>query len=102
MHVPEETNTYTNLYPFYVDFGAVGIAVFSVLYGLLYGFLYKKSRTGGKLELILYSISLTFLLMEFIGEFVFTNLSQYLQYITFAAIPFLVGNRQNDQLPALK
>ena len=102
VHIPEETNTYTNLYPFYVDFGAVGIAVFSVLYGLLYGFLYKKSRTGGKLELILYSISLTFLLMEFIGEFVFTNLSQYLQYIIFAAIPFLVGNKQNNQLHALK
>lgn len=102
VNIPEITNTYTNLYPFYVDFGAAGVVIFSVLYGLLYGFLYKKSRTGGKMELILYSISLTFVLLEFIGDFVFTNLSQYLQYIFFAALPFLVGNRQDNQLPALK
>ncbi len=103
VYIPEMTNTYTHLYPFYIDFGAAGVAVFSVLYGLLYGFLYKKSRTGGKMELIIYAISLTFLLMEFIGDFVFTNLSQYLQYIFFAAIPFLVTSRQgNDKLPAIK
>ena len=52
------------------------------------GYLYKKSRTGGKLELILYAIFLTFVLMEFIGEFIFTNFSITIQYVFFAILTF--------------
>lgn len=92
--VPEITNTYTNMYPFYKDFGFLGVFIFSIIYGLFYGFLYKKSRTGGKLELVLYAIFLTFVLMEFIGEFIFTNLSTSIQYIFFAVLPFLFKNNE--------
>ena len=95
--VPELTNTYTNLYPFYEDFGMVGIMVFSVVYGIIYGFLYKKSKTGGNMELIVFSIFATFLMMEFIGEFIFTNLSLTLQYIIFAAIPFMIPSRKETK-----
>lgn len=89
--IPDMTNTYTNMYPFYEDFGFAGVLVFSIVYGIFYGYLYKKSRTGGKLQLILYAIFLTFVLMEFIGEFLFTNMSATLQYVFFAALPFLLG-----------
>lgn len=92
--VPDITNTYTNMYPFYEDFGIVGVFVFSVVYGMFYGYLYKKTRTGGKFELMLYAIFLTFVMMEFIGEFIFTNLSTSLQYVFFAAIPFLFGKSE--------
>lgn len=54
--IPDITNTYTNMYPFYEDFGTPGVFLFSIIYGIFYGYLYKKSRTGGKLELILYAI----------------------------------------------
>lgn len=94
--VPNMTNTYTNMYPFYEDFGYVGVLVFSIVYGLFYGYLYKKSRTGGKFQLILYAIFLTFVLMEFIGEFLFTNMSATLQYIFFAFLPFAF-NRSRDE-----
>lgn len=95
--VPDITNTYTNMYPFYEDFGTVGVFVFSVVYGLFYGYLYKKSRTGGKLELMLYAIFLTFVMMEFIGEFIFTNFSTSLQYVFFAALPFLLGESKQTE-----
>lgn len=91
--VPDITNTYTNLYPFYVDFGMLGVFFFSIVYGGIYGYLYKKSKTGGKLELILYAVFLTFILMEFIGEFIFTNLSTFLQYIFFTALPFMFNKQ---------
>lgn len=97
VNVPNATNTYTNLYPFYEDFGLVGVFVFSMIYGAIYGALYKKARTGGKFELILYAILLTFVLMEFIGEFIFTNLSMFLQYLFFAVLPFLITDRQNEK-----
>lgn len=54
--IPDMTNTYTNMYPFYEDFGNIGVFVFSIVYGIFYGFLYKKSRTGGKIQLVLYAI----------------------------------------------
>lgn len=97
VNIPNATNTYTNLYPFYEDFGLVGVFVFSMIYGAIYGALYKKARTGGKFELILYAILLTFVLMEFIGEFIFTNLSMFLQYLFFAVLPFLITDRQNEK-----
>lgn len=92
--VPDMTNTYTNMYPFYEDFGFVGVFIFSIVYGIFYGYLYKKSRTGGKFQLILYAIFLTFVLMEFIGEFLFTNMSATLQYIFFAFLPFALNSSQ--------
>ena len=92
--IPDITNTYTNMYPFYEDFGIAGVFLFSIIYGIFYGYLYKKSRTGGKLELILYAIFLTFVLMEFIGEFIFTNFSITIQYIFFATLPFLFSKQK--------
>ena len=48
------------MYPFYEDFGNIGVFVFSIVYGIFYGFLYKKSRTGGKIQLVLYAIFFDF------------------------------------------
>ena len=99
--VPEITNTYTGLYPFYTDFGYTGVFVFSIIYGVMYGYLYKKSRTGGKSQLILYSIFLTFLLLEFLGEFIFTNLSMFLQYVFFAIFPFMIKAKSQQHSPCI-
>ena len=84
------------MYPFYEDFGTPGVFLFSIIYGIFYGYLYKKSRTGGKLELILYAIFLTFVLMEFIGEFIFTNFSITIQYVFFASLPFLFSKQKGN------
>lgn len=87
--VPELTNTYTILYPFYIDYGLWGILIFSMLYGWVYGVLYKKAMTGSKFAQILYAIALCFIVLQFIGEFFFTNLSQELQHIFFVILPFI-------------
>ena len=36
--------------------------------------------------------------MEFIGEFIFTNMSATIQYIFFAMLPFLFGNKKKEQV----
>lgn len=87
--VPVETNTYTVLYPFYKDFGTVGILFFSVIYGFIYGYLYKKTATGNKFALIIYAMFLNYIMLQFIGEFLFTNLSMEIQHLVFAILPFL-------------
>ncbi len=91
--VPELTNTYTVLYPFYIDFGMFGVFFFSLCYGCAYGFLYKKTVTGGKMAEVIYAIGLCFIMLEFIGEFFFTNLSQEIQHIFFVLLPFLFAKK---------
>lgn len=96
VYIPEMANTYSVLYPFYIDFGNVGVLLFSLLYGAFYGFLYKKSLGGNKMLLILYAIFFILLLLEFFAEQIFTNLSMTIQYIVFAVIPFMIGKEKNN------
>lgn len=92
--VPISTNTYTCLYPFYTDFGFVGLFVFSAIYGIFFGFLYKKNKSNSNFAQILYAIFLTFLLLEFIGEFIFTNLSLNIQYVVLTFLPFMFSKKE--------
>ena len=89
MNIPVETNTYTVLYPFYKDFGTSGVLFFSVIYGSVYGYLYKKTVTGNKFALIVYAMLLNYIILQFIGDFIFTNLSMEIQHLIFAILPFL-------------
>lgn len=93
VEVPGPTNTYTVMYPFYQDFGLGGVLVFSIVYGLFFGYLYRKASSGGKTATILYAVFVTFLVLAFIGEFIFTNLSQSIQYVIIALLPFLIKRR---------
>lgn len=92
--IPELANTYTVLSPFYVDFGYIGIVLFSIIYGVIYGYLYKKSKTGGTQELIIYAIFLVYLILEFFAELIFANLSMTIQYIILSILPFALNKKQ--------
>lgn len=94
VYVPDVVNTYTTLYPFYIDFGIVGIIFFAFIYGIIFGYLYKKAMTGSKIGLIIYAILLTFLFLEFIGEFIFTNMSMQIQYLFYVLLPFVFGQEK--------
>ncbi|MEG2149861.1 MAG: O-antigen polymerase [Bacteroidaceae bacterium] len=91
--IPELTNTYTMLYPFYVDFGFVGIGIFALFQGAFYGYLYKKAITGSNMHLLLYAIFSTYIILEYAGEFLFTNASLNLQYLFYAIFPFIINKR---------
>ena len=79
------TNVYTGLYPFYADYGMLGVFIFSIIYGSFAGFLYSHSRYSHP-ALILYSIFATFSLLLFFGDFFLTNLSLFLQYVFYSMI----------------
>ncbi len=96
VYVPDMANTYTILYPFYIDFGNVGVFIFSLFYGAFYGFLYKKSQSGNKMLMIIYTIFFVLLMLEFFAELVFSNLSMTIQYVIFAILPFIIGKERND------
>lgn len=73
------TNVYTLLYPYYVDYGYIGIAIFAIVNGIINGLLYKKSKYNDA-TLIMYALTSSTIIFGFLGELLFTNLSTYIQY----------------------
>ena len=85
------SNTYTTLYPFYKDFGQTGVIVFAVILGLIFGYLFKTSEDGSDFSLVLYAILAGTIVMQFIGDTFFTVLSQNIQYLVAALLPFIIS-----------
>lgn len=85
---PIETNTYTTLYPFYVDFGIGGVIIFSLLTGFFYGWLFKKAQNGSNFHITIYAIVLSFIIMQYAAEQIITNLSGFFKLFVLLLIPF--------------
>ena len=86
---PIPTNTYTTLYPFYVDFGLGGIVVFSIVLGILYGWLFKKASSGSNFHLLLYAVMTNALFMQYAAELFFSTFAGYVKLFILLLIPFL-------------
>lgn len=98
--VPELTNTYTILYPFYTDFGLWGVVFGGMFYGLFFGFLYKRGRSKDNVYFVLYACFLNYLVLQFVQENVLSNLSLTIQYILIALVPFWLGGKKEEAPPA--
>ena len=83
------TNVYTLLFPYFVDFGYIGVIVFSVVNGALCGYFYKKSKNSEP-ALIMYAMLAYTIVFGFFGEILFANLSTFLQYGIYAYIPYFL------------
>lgn len=81
------TNVYTLLFPYFVDYGYIGVMVFSVVNGALCGYFYKKSKNSEP-ALIMYAMLSYTIVFGFLGEILFANLSTFLQYAIYAYIPY--------------
>lgn len=84
-------NTYTALYPFYKDFGKWGVLAFSVLLGLIFGYLFKTAEDNSQFALVMYAILAGCVVMQFIGDTFFTVLSQNIQYLVAALVPYVIS-----------
>jgi len=90
IYIPISTNTYTILYPFFIDFGIAGVIFFSIFFGLLLGFIFKKSQESSIIFIIIYSFILPQIVMQFAGEMIITNLSLNLKRILIVMLPFII------------
>lgn len=86
---PLVTNTYTVLYPFYVDFGYFGILFFSILEGAFFGFIYQKVKNGSIYALIIYAYCTIYIVTQFNGESLIYNILWIIKYCIIAAFPFI-------------
>ena len=93
VQVPELTNVYTVMQPFYHDFGLLGVLLESVLYGLFFACIYSLSVNGSRFGLILFSGYSIVLVGQFFGDLLITNLSGNLQFLIYALIVLLVSRK---------
>ncbi len=96
--VPMYTNTYTIMYPFYKDFGTSGVLVFGLILGTFWGYLFKKSIVGNTYCTIIFAYISHMILMQFAGDFTFTNLTGLIKFMLIAALLFLPTKKLNTNL----
>jgi len=81
--VPELTNVYTVMYPFYYDFNLFGVAFGASIYGVIFSLLYYFSYYGNKISIALFSGLSIILIGQFIGELLFSTLASHIYLIAF-------------------
>ena len=86
--VPNLTNVYTVMYPFFVDFGYQGVFFGGFIYGLIYQFFFSLSLGCNKIAVIFFAFLFTSMLLQFFGEYLFTNFSNTLQFLIITILPY--------------
>ena len=84
INVPVETNTYTVMQPFFLDFGYKGLAFFAAAFGMLAGTLYRLHREGKIWGTCVYAIVLAALCTQFHQEELLGDLIVNIQYAVLA------------------
>jgi oligosaccharide repeat unit polymerase len=83
-----QTNVYTVIFPFWVDFGFMGIIIGALVTGLLAGGLYRLIQSGFVWALPAYiSVSMA-LVLQFFAEYIFLNMSYMIQMLALAYIAY--------------
>ena len=95
IEVPKPTNTFTVIYPFYFDFGLLGVLLGALFYGLFFSFLYLFSIKGRRMALTLYSGYSIYLFLQFFGEGFIMLFSFNLQIFIWVVLIYLVSRRVN-------
>lgn len=71
VYVPVQTNLYTIMQPFYVDFGVLGVAFFALVYGVGMGWCYSAYRDGNSTGKAMYTYMFIVLVLQFGQEQIF-------------------------------
>lgn len=88
LYTPYPTNVYTMIGLFWLDYGYKGVVWFSFVIGALAGYFYKLTIRGHRWAIVLYAYFSCVLLLQFFGEYIFTNLSYLLQLIVLSLFAY--------------
>ncbi|MBR3518882.1 MAG: oligosaccharide repeat unit polymerase [Paludibacteraceae bacterium] len=87
---PLVTNTYTGMYPFYVDFGVAGVIIFAIILGGIYGWTFKKAQCGSNFNILVYAVFSQIVFTQYVADMLFSNTAIYVKMILLLLIPFYV------------
>ena len=86
--VPEPTNVFTVLLPYFRDFGWAGVLSFFALFGWLHALLYRSAKSQDPRAIILYAISMYPLLMQFFHDQYLSLLTTWVLFTMFVGLSF--------------
>lgn len=86
---PIVTNTYTGMYPFFKDFGKIGVGIFGLILGILFGFFFRKAQKGSIYCMIIYAYLSQAILMQYAADSIFTGLANFVKYMIIASLLFI-------------
>ncbi|MGJ1433089.1 O-antigen polymerase [Sphingobacterium spiritivorum] len=89
---PYLTNVYTVIGPIWLDFRYTGLIICSLIVGWFSRYYYKLSIKGYQWASILYAYFACVLILQFFGEYIFTNLSYLIQLIVLSYLPYRFRN----------
>ena len=87
-YTPMPTNVYTCMFPYYADFGYMGIILFSSFIGGVSGLLYTHMKQGYVVSTLIYTCLFYTLAFQFFADFIFQFFMVIIFYIIFSV--FLV------------
>lgn len=98
VYKPVVTNTYTVMYPFFLDFGYAGVGIFATLLGLGAGWIYKKSQQGNQFYTILYAYFCVMIVMQYVQDQFFTGLAGHIKFVLIVLLPYIADtNIRSDK-----
>ena len=80
LYTPYPTNVYTMIGPFWLDY-SYGFVLFAFIIGALAGYFYEIAMRDKKWAVILSAYFSCVLMLQFFGEYIFTNLSYLIQLV---------------------
>ena len=83
------------MYPFFKDFGYIGIAIFSSFLGFFYGMVFKKAQQKDAVAIIMYAYFIYMILMQYAEDIFFTGLAGTIKTSLIVLLPFLWYSNKN-------
>lgn len=83
---PLPTNVYTIYFPYYVDFGLVGVISAMFILGVILTYIYRSAVQGNSQAILLYGVTISSLVLSVANETFLTALSFWIQATVFTCI----------------
>jgi hypothetical protein len=86
------------MYPFFKDFGYIGVAIFAIFNGLLWGTIFKKTTNGDKMFIAIFAFFIPIIIEQYVGELMFSGLSGHIKKLFLLLLPYYFRIYQTKKL----
>ncbi len=88
VYIPSPTNVYTVFQPYFKDFGIYFALFMQFLFGMMHAVLYGFSKQKNPVAILLYSLSMYPLFMQWFQDQYFSLMSSWLFFVILLSLPF--------------
>lgn len=96
---PISTNTYTTMYPFFKDFGYLGVVLFAIFNGVLWGYIFKKTTNNDKMYIAIYAFFIHIIIDQYVNEMIFSGLAGNIKKLILLLLPYFFRIKEISNKP---